>query len=48
MFENKVLGKIFQEKKDEITGEWRELHNSELHAFYSSSNIILGILNRED
>ena len=31
-FENKVLRKIFGAKKDEITGEWRKLHNAELHA----------------
>ena len=31
--------KIFGSKKDEITGEWRKLHNAELHALYSSPNI---------
>ena len=40
MFENKVLRKIFGAKRGEITGEWRKLHNAELHAFYSSPNII--------
>ena len=40
MFENKVLRKIFAAKKYEITGEWRTLHNAELHALYSSPNII--------
>ena len=40
VFENEVLRKIFGAKKDEITGEWRELHNTELHALYSSTNII--------
>ena len=40
MFENKVLRKIFGAKKDEISGEWRKLHNAELHALYSSPNII--------
>ena len=40
VFENKVLRKIFGAKKDEITGEWRKLHNVELHALYSSPNII--------
>ena len=40
VLENKVLRKIFGAKKDEITGEWRKLHNAELHALYSSSNII--------
>ena len=40
VFDSKVLRKIFGAKKDEITGEWRKLHNAELHAFYSSPNII--------
>ena len=40
MFENKVVRKIFGAKKDEITGEWRKLHNAELHALYSSPNVI--------
>ena len=47
MFQNKVLRKIFGSKKDEITGEWRTLHNAELHALYSSHNIIRS-LNRDD
>ena len=34
VFENKLLRKIFGAKKDEITGEWRKLHNAELHALY--------------
>ena len=37
MFENEVLRKIFGAKKEEITGEWRTLHNTELHALYSSN-----------
>ena len=40
MLENKVLMKIFQGNGDEITGEWKKLHNAELHALYSSPNII--------
>ena len=40
VFENKVLRKIFGAKRDEITGERRELHNAELHAQYSLPNII--------
>ena len=32
--------KIFGAKKDEITGEWRKLYNTELHALCSSPNII--------
>ncbi|KAJ4446675.1 hypothetical protein ANN_13372 [Periplaneta americana] len=40
VFENKVLSKIFGAKRDEVPGEWRKLHNAELHALYSSSDII--------
>ena len=40
VFENKVLRKTFGAKKDENTGEWRKLHNAELHELYSSPNII--------
>ena len=40
MFKNKLYRNIFGAKRDEITGEWRKLHNAELHALYSSPNII--------
>jgi hypothetical protein len=40
VFENKVLRRIFGPKRDEVTGEWRRLHNEELYALYSSPNII--------
>jgi hypothetical protein len=40
VFENRVLRRIFGPKRDEVTGEWRRLHNKELYALYSSSNII--------
>ena len=33
VFENGVLGKIFGLKRDEVTGEWRKLHNEELNLF---------------
>ncbi|KAJ4445794.1 hypothetical protein ANN_12479 [Periplaneta americana] len=46
VFENKVLRKIFGAKRDEIKGEWRKLHNAELHALYSSPNIIRNIKSR--
>ena len=46
VFENKVLRNIFGAKKDEITGEWRKLHNAELHALYSSPNIIRSLKSR--
>jgi hypothetical protein len=39
-FENKVLRRIFGPKRDEVTGEWRRLHNKELYALFSSPNII--------
>ena len=36
VFENKVLRRIFGPKRDEVTGEWRRLHNKELCALYTS------------
>jgi hypothetical protein len=46
VFENKVLRRIFGRKRDEVTGEWRRLHNKELYALYSSPNIVLVIKSR--
>ena len=46
VFKNKVLRKIFGAKKDEFTAEWRKLHNAELHALYSSLNIIRNLKSR--
>ncbi|KAJ4436596.1 hypothetical protein ANN_16629 [Periplaneta americana] len=46
VFENKVLRKIFGAKRDKVTGEWRKLHNAELHALYSSPDIIRNIKSR--
>jgi hypothetical protein len=40
MFENRVLRRIFEPKRDEITGGWRKLHNEELHGLYSSPSIV--------
>ena len=37
---------LFGTKRDEITGEWRKLHNAELHALYSSPNIIRNLKSR--
>jgi len=39
VFENTVLRRIFGPKRDEVTGEWRKLHNEELNDLYSSPNI---------
>jgi hypothetical protein len=39
VFENRVLRKIFGPKRDEVTGEWRRLHNDEFNDLYSSPNI---------
>jgi hypothetical protein len=46
VLENRVLRRIFGPKRDEVTGKWRRLHNEELNALYSSSNIIQGIKSR--
>jgi hypothetical protein len=40
VFENKVLRRIFGPKRDEVTGEWRKLHNEELHDLYTSASTI--------
>jgi hypothetical protein len=39
VFENRVLRRIFGLRTDDVTGEWRKLHNEELHDLYSSPNI---------
>jgi hypothetical protein len=39
VFENWVLRRIFGRKRDEVTGEWRKLHNEEFHDLYSSPSI---------
>jgi hypothetical protein len=46
VFENRVLRRIFGPKRDEVTGDWRRLHNEELHDLYSSPNIIRVIKSR--
>ena len=40
MFENRALSRIFGPKRDEVTGEWRKLHNEELNDLYCSSSIV--------
>jgi hypothetical protein len=46
VFENRVLRRIFGPKRDEVTREWRRLHNKEFYALYSSPNIIRVIKSR--
>jgi hypothetical protein len=43
VFENRVLRRIFGAKREEVAGDWRRLHNEELHNQYSSPNIIMTI-----
>jgi hypothetical protein len=46
LLENRVLRRIFGPKTDEVIGEWRKLHNDELHILYSFPNIISHIKSR--
>jgi hypothetical protein len=46
VFENRVLRSIFGLKRDEVTGEWRKLHNEELSDLYSSPTIVQVIKSR--
>jgi len=45
VFENRVLRRIFRRMRDKVTGEWRKLHNEELHDLYSP-NIVRVIKSR--
>jgi hypothetical protein len=46
VFENRVLRRIFEPKRDEVTGECRKLHSDELHNLYSSPDIIRQVKSR--
>jgi hypothetical protein len=46
VFENRVLRRMFGPKRNEVTGDWRKLHNKELHSLYSSPRIIRMIESR--
>ena len=46
VFENRALKRIFGPRRDEVTGEWRKLHNEELNDLYSSPNIVWVIKSR--
>ena len=40
VFENRVLRRVFGPRRDDVTGEWRKLHNEELNDLYCSTNIV--------
>jgi hypothetical protein len=46
VYENRVLRRIFGPKRDEVTGEWRRLHNKELYDLYAPPNIVRVIKSR--
>jgi len=46
VFENRVLRRVFESKRDEVTGEWRKLHNEELSDLYSLPNIVRVVKSR--
>jgi hypothetical protein len=46
VFENRVLRRIFGHVRDGVTGDWRKLHNEELHDLYTSTNIVRVIKSR--
>jgi hypothetical protein len=46
VFENRVLRRVFGHKRDEVTGEWRKLHNEELIDLYSLPNIVRVVKSR--
>ena len=44
VFENRVLRRVFGPKRDEVTGEWRKLHNEKLGDLYSLPNIVVCVM----
>ena len=46
VFENRVLRRLFGPKRDEVTGEWRKLHNEELSDLYPLPNIVRVVKSR--
>jgi hypothetical protein len=45
LFENRVLRRIFGPRRDDMMGEWRKLHNEELHNLYCRLRNLVGTLN---
>ena len=46
VFENRVLRRVFGHKGDEVTGEWKKLHNEELSDLYSLPNVVRVVKSR--
>jgi len=46
VFENRALRRVFGPERDEVTGEWRKLHNEELNDLYSLPNIVRVVKSR--
>jgi hypothetical protein len=46
VFENRVLRRVFGAKRDEVTGEWRKLHNEELNDLYALPDIVRVVKSR--
>jgi hypothetical protein len=46
VFENRVLRRVIDRRRDEVTGEWRKLHNEELNELYSLPNIVRVVKSR--
>jgi len=46
VFEKRVLRRIFGPRRDEVTGEWKKLHNEELNGLYCSPNIVRVVKSR--
>jgi hypothetical protein len=46
VFENRVLRRVFGPMRDEVTGEWRKLHNENLNDLYSLPNIVWVVKSR--
>jgi len=47
VFEDRVLRRVFGPKRDEVTGEWRKLHDEELSDLYSLPNIVRVVKSKE-